>query len=290
MENQLITTKDYFNKDGVKAKFAELLGQRATGFITSVIQVVNSNSSLKSATPESVYNSAAMAATLDLPINNNLGFAWIVPYNESFKDAKGNWQKRQVAQFQMGWKGFVQLAQRTGQYKRINVVEVYENQFVSYNSLSEDLDADFILEGVGKVVGYVAYFQLLNGFEKLSYWSVEKVKQHGVKFSKTYSQKGGVWETNFDSMAKKTVLKNTLAKWGMLSIEMQKAVVADQAVINDVDTMDVDYADAVSEHLQIEKPKISNTDLDKLKAESYTLEQVQTTYDLTETQILQYES
>jgi recombination protein RecT len=116
-----LTTKEYFNQDGVKKKFNELLGKRSTQFITSVLQIVNSNKLLMSATPESIYNACTMAATLDLPINQNLGFAWIVPY-------------RNAAQFQMGWKGFVQLAQRTGQYLRINVVEVYANQYKSFNS------------------------------------------------------------------------------------------------------------------------------------------------------------
>lgn len=228
-ENQ-IQVKQFFNRDGVKAKFQELLGAKSTGFITSVMQVVNGNNYLQKASPESIYNAAAMAATLDLPINNNLGFAWIVPYGNQ-------------AQFQMGWKGYVQLAQRTGQYKAINVIEVYESQFNAYNRLTEELDADFTQNPAGSVVGYVAYFKLLNGFEKTAFWTVEEVKAHGKKFSKTFDQRGGVWASNFDAMAKKTVLKNTLSKWGILSIEMQQAVIVDQAVINDAETLDVEYVD-----------------------------------------------
>jgi recombination protein RecT len=239
-----VSVKTYFAKEGVQKKFQELLGKKSTGFITSVMQCVNSNPLLLNATPESVYNSAAMAATLDLPINNNLGFAWIVPYNERFQDRSGQWQTKSVAQFQMGWKGFVQLANRTGQYKAINVLEVYENQFTSFNRLTEELKADFTKVGTGELVGVVAYFKLLNGFEKTSFWSVDEINAHGLKFSKTFSHKNSVWKTNFNAMAKKTVLKNTLSKWGILSIEMQNAIITDQSVINDSETMDVDYVDA----------------------------------------------
>jgi recombination protein RecT len=239
-----VSVKTYFAKEGVQKKFQELLGKKSTGFITSVMQCVNSNPLLLNATPESVYNSAAMAATLDLPINNNLGFAWIVPYNERFQDRSGQWQTKSVAQFQMGWKGFVQLANRTGQYKAINVLEVYENQFSSFNRLTEELKADFTKVGTGELVGVVAYFKLLNGFEKTSFWSVDEINAHGLKFSKTFSHKNSVWKTNFNAMAKKTVLKNTLSKWGILSIEMQNAIITDQSVINDSETMDVDYVDA----------------------------------------------
>ena len=282
-ENQ-VSVKNYFAKDGVQKKFQELLGKRSTAFITSVMQVVNSNNLLIKATPESVYNASAMAAVLDLPINNNLGFAWIVPYNEKFKDEQGNWQTKCVAQFQLGWKGFVQLANRSGQYKAINVIEVYENQFKSFNRLTEELDADFTQIGAGVVVGFVAYFKLINGFEKTCYWSTEEVKTHGAKFSKTFAHQNSVWKTDFNAMAKKTVLKNTLSKWGILSIEMQQAVVVDQAVVNDSETLDVDYVDAGSS-IDATKPTLSNDDVVSAIADGLTLEQVQESYTLNDEQI-----
>lgn len=229
--------KDFFAREGVQKKFNELLGRRAPGFMTSVLQVVSGNNYLASATPESVYTSAAMAAALDLPINNSLGFAWIVPYNTSV-NVNGQWVKKVLAQFQIGWKGFVQLAQRTGQYTRINVCEVYENQFVSYNRLTEELNADFDKVGEGPVVGYVAYFKLINGFEKLVYWTAEKVREHAEKYSQSYGKADSPWTKHFDAMAMKTVLKNTLSKWGILSIEMQQAVVYDQAAGEWSDTED----------------------------------------------------
>ena len=268
MSTNQLAVKDFFLRDDVKKKFQELLGQKSVGFITSVMQVVNNNNLLQKASPASIYNAAAMAATLDLPINQNLGFAWIVPY--------GN-----AAQFQIGWKGMIQLANRTGQYKAINVTEVYENQFTSFNRLTEELDADFSIVGSGSVVGYVAYFKLLNGFEKTVFWTTEEVKQHGAKFSKTFNQANGVWKTNFDAMAKKTVLKNTLAKWGILSIEMQNAVIADSAIINDVETLDVEYVDGGEAKPEIAKPLFTESDFDMCKNAGMTIDDIRKDWETT---------
>lgn len=237
------TIKGFFEQEQVKNRFAEMLGKRSNQFISSVLQITANNSMLKGSDPLSVYNSALMAATLDLPINQNLGFAWIVPYNRKFKDNQGNWQSVTEAQFQIGYKGLVQLAQRTGQYTSINVIEVYENQFESFNTLTEEIKADFSKVGEGKIVGYVAFFRLLNGFEKTCYWTLEKVSAHAKKYSKSFSNSSSPWTTNFDEMAKKTVLKSTLSKWGILSIEMQTAVRVDQAVIKDETGDEVQYVD-----------------------------------------------
>lgn len=210
------------NAPTVQAKFEKLLGAKSQGFISSVLQTVNNSKLLAKADPSTVLNAAATAASLDLPINQNLGFAWIVPYKNQ-------------AQFQIGWKGLVQLALRTGQYSRINCIEVYENQFKGFNALTEELDADFSIDGSGNVVGYAAFFRLINGFEKMTYWSKEKVIKHAQKYSQAYGSKYSPWsdESQFDAMAKKTVLKNTLSKWGIMSIEMQTAQLADQAVVHD---------------------------------------------------------
>lgn len=237
--------KAFFTSESVKNRFSELLGSKSQGFVTSLLQVVNSNKDLSMADANTIYQSAMMAATLDLPINQNLGFAWIIAYNESFKNSAGQWDKRKVAQFQMGWRGFVQLAMRSGQYSRLNVVEVFANQFKSYNIMTEELDAEFGIDGDGEIVGYAAYIRLLNGFEKTAYWSKTKVIRHAEKYSQAYKGGKSPWndKDQFHEMAKKTVLKNTLSKWGILSIEMQKAVIADQAIVKDAETVDVDYVD-----------------------------------------------
>jgi recombination protein RecT len=215
MSTQL-TINQHFNSESVQRKFEKLLGQKSAGFISSILQTVNNNSLLAKADPATILNAAATAASLDLPINQSLGRAWIVPF-------KGQ------AQFQIGYKGFVELAQRTGQYRSINAIEIYENQYQGFNALTEEIDADFSVEGKGNVVGYAAYFELLNGFKKTVFWSKDKVEQHAKRFSKSFGN--GPWQTDFDAMAKKTVLKHTLSNWGILSIEMQTAQLADQAVI-----------------------------------------------------------
>ena len=215
-QSQPQTVGQLFNAPSVQAKFEKLLGQKSQGFISSILQTVNNNKLLANADPSTILNAAATAASLDLPINQSLGRAWIVPF-------KGQ------AQFQIGYKGFVELAQRTGQYRAINAIAIYENQFEGFDSLEERLIGDFTIEGKGKVVGYAAYFELLNGFKKTVFWSTEKVTGHAQRFSKSFGN--GPWKTDFEAMAKKTVLKYTLANWGILSIEMQTAQLADQAIV-----------------------------------------------------------
>lgn len=240
--SKALSTKDFFSRDDIRKKFEQLLGQKAQGFITSVLQVVNSNNLLKNADPMSVYNAASVAAILDLPINQNLGFAYIVPYNESYKDEQGNWKKRQVAQFQMGYKGFIQLAQRSGQFKTISAAPIYEGQLVESNPLT-GFTFDFTKKSSDKVIGYAGYFQLLNGFEKTVYASVEELKSHGKKYSQTFKSDKGIWVDNFDAMATKTVIKLMLSKFAPLSIEMQKAITLDQGVIKDDSGDEVQYID-----------------------------------------------
>jgi recombination protein RecT len=269
---QQLTVKSIFEKDTTKQKLEQMLGKKAQGFITSVLQISTNNALLAKADPLSVYNAAMIAATLDLPINQNLGFAWIVPY-------------RGQAQFQMGWKGYVQLAQRTGQYKRINVTKVYENQFIGFNYLTEELNADFSLEPSGAVVGYAAYFQLHNGYEKLVYWTKKQAEEHGRRFSQSFNN--GPWKSDFDAMAMKTVLKNTLSKWGILSIEMQTAVRTDSAVIKDENGTVVQYVDNADAVEQL--PLITEEQLEQAKKEiiegNCYLEDVTALYDLYPEQI-----
>ena len=266
-----LTVKAIFEKDSVKSKINEMLGKKAPGFITSVLQVTSNNALLTKADPISVYNAAMIAATLDLPINQNLGFAWIVPY-------KGQ------AQFQMGWKGYVQLAQRTGQYSRINVVKVYESQFKGFNALHEELDADFNIQPTGKVVGYAAYFRLVNGYEKTVYWTIEQVQEHGQRFSQSFNGNSSPWKSDFDAMAMKTVLKHTLSKWGILSIEMQKATTVDQAVVTDYETEQIEYVDAGNAMLTITETEIEQA-VKEIEAGNATEDEISTLFELSDEQI-----
>ncbi len=246
--------KAYFESPAIKGKFQELLGKRSTQFITSVLQIVNNNVMLKNATPESIFNAAATAATLDLPINNNLGFAYIIPY----KTKNDSGQFIDVAQFQLGYKGYVQLAQRSGQFKYISVCPSYEGD--TEDDIKQRLFG--IIPPVQKstiIVGYVSGFVLLNGFEKTLFMTTESLKQHGVKFSKTFAKGYGLWKDDFDSMALKTVLKLLLSKFAPLSVEMQRAIISDQSVVKDVETMDVEYIDT------------SEPEIDKVKERIYKM-------------------
>lgn len=236
MNNEL-SIKNLFSRDDVKHKFQELLGKRASSFMTSVLQIAAQNSQLASADPMSIYQAAAVAATLDLPLNQNLGFAYIVAYKQKQKDGT----YKDVAQFQMGYKGFIQLAQRSGQFKSIYAAPIYEGQIISEDPLN-GYEFDFTKKS-DKLTGYAAKFKLLNGYEATLYMTVDQLKKHGTQYSQTFKKGFGLWKDNFDAMAQKTVLKLLLSKFAPLSVEMQRAVITDQAVINNADTEDVDYVD-----------------------------------------------
>lgn len=244
-EIQKLSTKSLFGRDDVKQKFQEMLGKKAQGFITSVLQIVSQNTLLVNADPNSVLQAAAVAATLDLPLNNNLGFAYIVPYKTKIKGSNGQPDTYvTVAQFQMGYKGFIQLAQRSGQFKTISVSPIYAGQLVAQNPLTGfEFNFDTPVLSTATPVGYAAYFQLLNGFEKTYYMTTENIKKHGTKYSQSFKSGYGLWKDEFDIMACKTVLKLLLSKFAPMSIEMQKAVINDQAVINNAETEDINYID-----------------------------------------------
>ena len=229
--NQL-QIKQHLNSVEVTKRFEQLLGEKAQGFVTSVLQIVNSNELLQKSSKESVLNAAMTAATMDLPINNNLGFAYIVPY-------KGQ------AQFQVGYKGYIQLAQRSGRFKSISASEVYEGELVINDRLRGPV-FDWNGKVSENVVGYVCHFSLLNGFEKTLYMTREQVETHAKKYSQSY-RKGvsSVWRDDFNSMAIKTVIKTLLSRYAPLSIEMQTAVTTDQLLAknSEVATIDVNCVD-----------------------------------------------
>lgn len=232
------TVKGLMCQVDVKKRFEDILGKKAPGFISSVINVAKSPS-LADAEPNSIMASAVVAATLDLPIDPNLGFAYIVPYNDK--------KQGKIAQFQMGYKGFIQLAMRSGQYKTINAAPVFENDLKKINRLTGEIEFNDNPEPSTKIVGYVGYFRLINGFEKALYMTREELEIHGKKYSQSYKSnkdwvvKQSLWTTDFDSMATKTVLKLLLSKYGSMSIEMQTAIKSDQASFNkDVINGDID--------------------------------------------------
>lgn len=228
-----LTTKQYFNQEGVKNKFHELLGEKSVAFVTSVMQVVNNNDLLKRATPASIYNAAAMAAVLDMPINNNLGFAYIVPYAGQ-------------AQFQIGYKGFIQLAIRSGQYETIGAAPIYKGQLTSNNPLT-GFEFDFNIPKSGEPIGYAAHFKLKSGFSKTLYMTTEELLAHGKRYSKSFTKNGSIWKKDFPGMAQKTVLKMLLSKYGVLSLDMQTAVQSDQSIVKDFENGKFEYPDNAQE-------------------------------------------
>lgn len=241
------TLKGMLESPAYKKKFEEMLGKKAAGFMSSIIAVTNNNNYLMKADPATVIGAAAQAAMLDLPINQSLGFAYIVPY-------KG------AAQFQLGYKGYIQLAQRSGQYVDIGAKTVYEGELEYENRL---LDKFKFGDRTGdKVIGYLAYFRLTNGFEKMLFMTLEEMQVHAKKYSQNYKSGTDKWGlADFNVMAEKTVLKRLLSKFGPLSIEsvqMSQALSNDGGVISmnkdgefDVDfsgeTIDAEYDEPATE-------------------------------------------
>ena len=247
--NKTALLRQELEKDGIKNRFNEMLGKKAAGFMSSIITVQNSNPQLKECEPMSIIGAAAVAATLDLPIDKNLGFAHIVPYGK-------------VAQFQMGYKGFIQLAMRTGQYQTINACPIYDGEFISENRLTGEIVFDFNAKKSDTIIGFAAYFKMINGFEKTIYWTKEKITNHAKKYSKSFNNSSSRWQQDFNVMALKTVIKSLISKWGILSIDMQTAIVTDQAVIKSTEIEDIEYIDGtttdfedVTETKAIETPK-----------------------------------
>lgn len=226
MANTNLTIAQYVRQNAVSTRLNDLLGKRASQFVTSLVTAANANKTLNGCKAESVISAALIAASMDLPINQNLGFAYLIPYKN--KDGE-------VCQFQMGYKGFIQLAQRSGFYKTINASEVKEGEIVKFDRLSGEIEFAWIKDQAERkkasTVGFVAYFRLLNGFEKSFYMTAEELNAHAKKYSKNFAKyNSGLWSDDFDAMAKKTVLKLLISKFGPLNTQLQKAIQEDQTV------------------------------------------------------------
>lgn len=237
--------KSMLSAPSVVEQFQNALAKNAPTFIASVIDLYNGDSKLQLCEPKQVVMEALKAAVLHLPINKSLGFAYIIPFQNSKKDDKGNWIKVYEPVFQMGYKGFIQLAMRTGQYRTINADVVYEGELRKANKLTGEISFDGEKRS-DKVIGYFCYFELLNGFSKTLYMTVEQMAEHAKRYSKGLKKETTVesllnlsnlpvapdsktvgWMGNFHGMAVKTVIRNLLGKYGYLSVEMQQAIVND---------------------------------------------------------------
>ena len=236
--NNLPALKSALNAPSVKAKFEEMLGKRSSQFMTSITSVVTNNALLQKADVNSIIMGSAVAASMDLPLNPNLGYAALVPFNS--KDGC-------FAQLQIMVKGWTELFLRSGQCQSIICETVYDGQLVKKNKFTGEYVFDEDAKKSDKIIGFMAYFKLTNGFEKYDYMTVEEVKAHAQRFSQTFRKGSGVWKEHFEAMAQKTVLKRLLTKYAPKSIEMQQMAIFDQSVIKGtVDKMEEatpDYAD-----------------------------------------------
>ena len=243
--------KSLLATEAIRKQMKSLLGDKAGHFMMAIVGVVEGTPQLQDCEPQSIINSAIASATLDLPIEKNLGYAYIVPYKDK-------------AQFQMGYKGYIQLALRSGQYKYINSIEIKEGELENYNLLTGEFNFKFIedinqrLEA--KTIGYASYIEFTNGFRNTLYMTKEQVLDHAEKYSQSYGtdlKKGysnSNWSKNFDSMALKTVLKLNLSKFGALSVSVQKALQIDGSSIKSISeegTINVEYVDNTNEENKI---------------------------------------
>ncbi|MGP1411871.1 MAG: recombinase RecT [Peptoanaerobacter stomatis] len=215
--------KELVNNGALNKMFKDALKENSGAFLSSLIDLYNSDTNLQKCKAKDVIMEALKAATLKLPINKQLGFAYIVPYKD-------------VPQFQLGYKGYIQLAMRTGQYQNLNAGIIYEGMEIKNNYLAGTIEIHGDKQSDNEI-GYFAYFKLINGFEKCLYMSKEDITKHAQKFSKTYSFKGSSWQTNFSAMALKTVTRLLLSKYGILSTEMQTAITneADQELGQEIE-------------------------------------------------------
>jgi recombination protein RecT len=220
--SNLPTLKNALNAPSVKAKFEEMLGKRSSQFMTSITSVVSNNALLQKADVNSIIMGAAVAASMDLPLNPNLGYAALVPFNS---------KEGCFAQLQVQVKGWTELFLRSGQCQSIICETVYEGQLVKKNKFTGEYIFDEDAKVSEKIIGFMAYFRLNNGFEKYEYMTVDEVKAHAQKFSQTYRRGVGIWKDHFEAMGQKTVLKRLITKYAPKSIEMQRMATFDQAVV-----------------------------------------------------------
>ena len=238
MANEVVAKKEgiasFLAKEAVKANVESVVGVKdSQRFISSVVSAVQTNPSLAECTNASILSAALLGHSLNLPQSPQIGMFYLVP----FKNKNGT-----EATFQLSYRGMLQLAMRSGQYKAINVTDIKQGELASYDPIEDSYEftpeTDFTKRQALPVIGYYAYFEMINGFKKGIYWSKEQIDAHAKKYSATYRKGFGLWSTDFDAMAKKTMLRQLISKWGIMSVEMERAYVGDQAVIREDGTPD----------------------------------------------------
>lgn len=222
----------YLTQDAVKTQINNIIGGKdGSRFISSIVSAVSTNPALQECTNNSIVSGALLGESLKLSPSPQLGHYYLVPFNNRQQGTK-------EAQFQLGYKGYIQLAIRSGQYKKLNVMAIKAGELIAFNPLDEEIEInlikDFNERENAETIGYYAFFELTNGFRKAIYWSKEQMEAHATKYSMGYKAHKGYtfWEKNFDGMAYKTMLRQLISKWGIMSIDMMKAFDSDMAVMD----------------------------------------------------------
>ena len=250
----------YLTQDAVKNQINNVVGGKdGQRFISSIISATQANPALQECTNPSILNAALLGESLKLSPSPQLGQFYLVPFNDK--------ERGKVAQFQLGYKGYIQLAIRSGMYKKLNVLAIKEGELIRFDPLNEEIEVNLIDNEEARenapTIGYYAMFEYTNGFKKALYWSKAKMEAHALKYSAGYKAKKGYtfWEKDFDGMAYKTMLRQLISKWGIMSIDMQSAIDADMAIIND---------DGTKNYVDIESEIIDEIDVKEVKTETAT--------------------
>lgn len=269
-KNQKQTFSAFLATDAMKKKVNEMVGgEKRQQFVAAIISAVSANPQLAECDNASIVSAALVGQALNLSPSPQLGQFYMVPFNDSKRGCK-------VAQFQIGYKGYIQLAIRSGQYKKLNVLAIKKGELKKYDPLNEEIEVELIENEEDRekeeTIGYYAMFEYLNGFRKTLYWSKEKMEAHALKYSMGYRAKKGYtfWEKDFDGMAYKTMLRQLISKWGIMSIDltMQKALESDMAVVNDNGTYDyVDNSEVETEVISVENEEHTNVENDDTNIE-----------------------
>lgn len=267
--NQKLGITAYLTADAVKNQINSVVGGKdGQKFISAIVSAVNANPALQECTNQSILSGALLGESLKLSPSPQLGQYYLVPYNDR--------ELGKVAQFQMGYKGYIQLAIRSGQYKKLNVIAIKAGELEYFDPLNEDIKINLMIDSwdereAAETIGYYAMFELVNGFRKAIYWSKKQMESHALKYSPGYAsdkRKGTAytfWSKDFDSMAYKTMLRQLISKWGVMSIELRNAFESDMGVINDDgtvnyvenddDVIDISVEEQQPEHPQQEQPQ-----------------------------------
>ena len=271
---------NYLSNPQIQNYLKEVIGNNKEKFVTNLVSTTNQNKQLQKCTNVSLMSGALAATTLNLNLNASFGYAYLVPFKNN-KATKERGYDVYEAQFQIGYKGYIQLALRTGEYQKINAIPVYKSQFRAWNSLTEEIILDeFDNFEDDEIIGYVSYFRLNNGFEKTIFWSIDKMRKHADTYSQAFSMEiseqikqgkipekdmwkySSYWYKDFDGMALKTMIRQMLSKWGILSEELQKAIEDDQSVLaGDSRT----YVDNQPEPKQTSLPDVKKQDVVELE-------------------------